>query len=46
VEIRRGQKEEMKAAQAWIVAPLDETHGNGYYNAPLGAIASDNDVGS
>jgi hypothetical protein len=38
VEIGRGQKEEMKAAQAWIAAPLDETQRDGYHNAPLALL--------
>jgi hypothetical protein len=33
-----GQKEEMKAAQAWIAAPLDETQRDGYHNAPLALL--------
>jgi hypothetical protein len=33
-----GQKEEMKAAQAWIAAPLDESQRDGYHNAPLALL--------
>jgi hypothetical protein len=38
VEIGRGQKEEMKVAQAWIAAPLDETQRDGYHNALLALL--------